>query len=108
MMTPKKIPHVLLLIETTRSYSRDLLRGVRRYLAEHGPWSVYMDMRALESEAPPWLRSWRGDGIITRTGSKAVAKAVAAAKVPTVELRATTLGVNFPFLGVDNSAMGTM
>ena len=47
-----RLPHVALLIETSRSYGRGVLVGVRRYLREHGPWSVYLEPRALETQAP--------------------------------------------------------
>ncbi|MDC0934799.1 DNA-binding transcriptional regulator [Pirellulales bacterium] len=103
-----KIPHVALLIETSRSYGRGLLRGVRRYSTEHGPWSVYMDLRALDSKPPVWLKNWRGDGILVRTGDKTMADAVMAAKLPTVELRASRLMEGYPFVGVDNHAMGRL
>ena len=102
----KPIPHVAVLIETSRSYGRGLLRGVRRYLAEHGPWSVFMELRALESAPPLWLKSWRGDGILTRTGNRAIADAVQRVRVPTVELRSPRLNPVAPWVGVDNHAMG--
>ncbi len=103
-----RVPHVALLIETSRSYGRALLRGIRRYISENGPWSVFMELRALESQAPSWLKRWQGDGIITRTGSQAMADAIQAAGVPTVELRATKLQHPFPFVGVDNRSLGRM
>jgi LacI family transcriptional regulator len=102
------VPHVALLIETSRSYGRGLLRGVRRYIAEHGPWSVYLELRALTSSAPPWLENWKGDGILTRTGSQTAANQIAAVGVPTIELRATKLNHPFPFMGVDNRALGKL
>ena len=99
-------PHVALLIETSRSYGRGLLRGVRRYLAEHGPWSVFMELRALDSRPPLWLKNWRGDGILTRTGTRAMAEAVRRVGVPVVELRSPRLNSGAPWVGVDNRAMG--
>ncbi len=33
------IPEVALLLETSREYSRQLLRGIVRYAPSHGPWS---------------------------------------------------------------------
>ncbi|MHB8901503.1 MAG: XylR family transcriptional regulator, partial [Thermoguttaceae bacterium] len=103
---PRQVPHVALLIETSRSYGRGLLRGVRRYLAEHGPWSVFMELRALDSATPLWLNKWRGDGILTRTGTRSLADAVRRAKVPVVELRSPRLNPAAPWVGVDNHAMG--
>ena len=103
---PRTIPHVAVLIETSRSYGRGLLRGVRRYLAEHGPWSVFMELRALESPPALWLKKWKGDGILTRTGNGVMADAVQRVGVPTVELRSPRLNPNAPWVGVDNHVMG--
>jgi len=98
-------PHVALLIETSRSYGRELLQGVRQFEATHGPWSCFMELRALESPLPPWLKSWRGDGILTRTSSAAAAREIRKLDVPTVELRLSRQNVGFPFVGVDNEAL---
>ena len=55
-----------------------LLKGVHRYIAEHEHWSVFLELRALDSQVPRWLSSWQGDGILARTGSAAMAEAIAA------------------------------
>ncbi|HLY09616.1 MAG TPA: XylR family transcriptional regulator [Planctomycetota bacterium] len=101
-----RLPHVALLIETSRSYGREVLRGVRRYMSEQGPWSVYLETRALESEAPAWLRGWKGDGILVRTGTAALARQVRATSVPVVELRSRRFNPRAPWVGVDNRALG--
>lgn len=103
-----RLPRVALLIETSRSYGRGVLQGVRRWLSEHGPWSVYLETRALESEAPPWLKGWTGDGILVRTGGAALARAVRSARVPAVELRSRRFNPRVPWIGVDNRALGAM
>ncbi|HYF00712.1 MAG TPA: XylR family transcriptional regulator [Planctomycetota bacterium] len=102
------LPHVALLIETSRTYARAILRGVRDYVATHGPWSVYLEARAPDSALPRWLPRWRGDGILTRTFGKAMARAILRTGAPAVELRATRLDTGFPFVGVDNRAIGRM
>ena len=100
--------HVALLIETSRSHGRALIRGVRRYVAEHGPWSLYLELRSLDSPLPAWLRHWKGDGILTRTANPQMARIIHAAGVPAVELRATKLGHGLPFVGIDNSSLGRL
>ncbi len=97
---------VALLIETSRSYGRGLLRGVRRYMNEQGGWSVSMELRALDSKVPLWLANWRGDGILTRTGSRSMAQAVRKTGVPAIELRSPRLCPDLPWVGVDNHALG--
>lgn len=102
----ERIPRVALLIETTRTYTRELLAGVRRYVAEHGPWSTFIELRALESSPPPWLKHWDGDGILTRTFTPEMNRAVAATGLPAVEIRSTSLPHDRPFVGVDNGLIG--
>ncbi len=99
---------VALLIETSRTYGRDLLRGVKRYNDERGGWSLFVEVRDLESKPPPWLSSWDGDGILVRSGSQAIATAVRRLGVPAVELRSTKIGGNIPFVGVNNEEVGRL
>lgn len=108
MAAKTAIPHVALLIETSRSYGRGLLRGVRRYLAEYGPWSVFLEQRSLESDVPSWLPKWKGDGILSRTATDQVARAVRRQKIPAVELRTQRFGKDLPHLGLDNAAVARM
>ena len=80
----RKGPHVAILIETSTAYGRGLLRGVAEYLKLHPTWSVYVDERALGDPVPPWLKNWRGDGILIRDSgdrSMALAKASGASIV---------------------------
>ncbi|MFT4691086.1 MAG: LacI family transcriptional regulator [Limisphaerales bacterium] len=102
----KRIRRVAVLVETTRTYTRELLAGVRRYVAQHGPWSVFLELRALDSSPPPWLKNWDGDGILSRTFTQKMADVITATGLPTVELRSTNLRHAFPFVGVDNSEVG--
>jgi len=100
--------HVALLVETSRSYGRDLLAGINRYIAEHEHWSLFLELRALDSQVPRWLASWQGDGIIARTGSAAMADAIAATGLPGVELRASKIPHGLPFVGCDNRDIGRL
>ncbi|MDF1740027.1 MAG: DNA-binding transcriptional regulator [Verrucomicrobiales bacterium] len=100
------IPRVAILVETSRSYTRDLLSGVSRYIQRHGHWSTFLELRAFESSPPPWLNHWDGDGILTRTHSAAMAGAIREAGVPAIELRSTKYNQTLPFVGMDNALIG--
>ncbi len=102
------VRRVALLVETTRSYTRDLLAGVGRYVQSHGPWSTFLELRAFESSVPPWLENWDGDGILTRTHSREMADAIVATGVPFVELRSTNYNSEMPFIGMDNGLIGQL
>lgn len=38
--TKSSSPRVALLIESSRSYGRDLLIGIAKFVRIHGPWSI--------------------------------------------------------------------
>ena len=102
----RRIPRVALLVETTRTYTRELLAGVRRYVAENGPWSTFLELRALDSSPPAWLRHWDGDGILVRSFTPEMAELVRATNLPAVELRSTHFSNGLPFVGSDNAFIG--
>jgi len=61
----QKIPKVILLIETSREFGRELLRGVSRYSRLHGPWIFYREPSGLFGR-PLDLNKWQADGAIVR------------------------------------------
>jgi LacI family transcriptional regulator len=63
------VPKVVLLIESSRSSGRSLLRGIANYARHHGPWAFYWEPGGLE-KAWPQLKSLEADGIILRDVEK--------------------------------------
>ncbi len=94
--------HVALLIETSRAYGRGLVRGVARYNGERGGWSVYFQPHGLDDPPPPWLKDWKGDGILARVSNRRIADAVFQTGAPVVDLRGIMTDLGLPFIGVDN------
>jgi len=79
-------PEVMLLIDTSSVYGRELVEGIGRYAAEHGPWSIHHEDRGLFDPLPSLLKGWRGDGIMARSVRKADLKRLLATGLPVVEL----------------------
>jgi len=79
-------PHVALIVETSLISGREILRGIAHYVQEQGPWLIYHEPRALEAAVPRCLESWRGDGIIARLSSRAMAEQVRRAGLPAVDV----------------------
>lgn len=96
---------IALLVETSREYGRGLLRGVIRYEQEQGPWSVYFKPQGLGAPVPPWLSSWRGDGILARIDNQQMARALAKTSVPVVDLRNALPGLKAPTVAISNGAV---
>ncbi len=101
-------PHVALLVETSTSFGRRLIRGVADYVRENGPWSVYVEQRSIYDPAPPWLRNWDGDGIISRAAYPELARLVVQTRVPVVDLNEQVLGLGLPLIFNDHRAIGRM
>jgi LacI family transcriptional regulator len=61
----QRMPRVLLLIESSRSSGRSLLRGVANYARHHGPWAFSWEPSGLEPIRPR-LKSLEADAVILR------------------------------------------
>lgn len=79
-------PKVALLVETSNAYGRELLRGIKTYMREHRPWSVYLAEHGRGEGVPNWLSTWKGHGIIARMENESIAKSILATKVPAVDV----------------------
>lgn len=83
------IPRVALLIESSRTYGRGILRGIAHYAHVHGSWSIYSQERELQSGIPEWLKHWKGDGIIARIEDRRMANALLRLGHPVVDVLGT-------------------
>lgn len=81
-MAGERRKHVALIVETSISFGRGVLRGIARYLREHGAWSVFIEQRELGAALPDWIGEWDGHGIITRSDDPRIR----AAAIPAVGL----------------------
>jgi LacI family transcriptional regulator len=84
----RQIPKVALLIETSRGFGREMLRGIARYAQLNGPWSIHITAGDYEQVVPK-MKSWGGMGIIARIPNERVAKAIVDADVPTIAIGLT-------------------
>ena len=99
---------IALIIETSSSYGRGLLAGIMRFRRTHPQWSVFLDQRDLPTEPPGWLKTWKGDGIISRATTRKFAEAIAATGVPLVELTDRWADLGFPSVRSNDVAIGEL
>ena len=99
---------VALLVETSNSYARGLLRGVVDYAREHGGWSVYLGEHSRGDQPPPWLARWDGDGVIARIENARIARAVMRCGRPVVDVSAARLLPDLPWVETDDEAIARM
>ena len=96
-----RAPKVALLIETSNAYARGLLHGIYTWIQENRPWSIYLAEHGRGDQAPTWLKSWDGDGIIARIENEAIAQTLAKLKIPIVDVSAARLLPHLPFCETD-------
>jgi LacI family transcriptional regulator len=77
---------IALLIESSRSYGRNLLYGIAEYARIYGPWTFFYRERSIDDPLPAGLRRWRPDGIITHIVDPRICRRVCRLNVPTVDL----------------------
>ncbi len=62
-------PTVAVLVDTSTSWGRRLIRGVTNYATKHGPWHLCLEEKgALEQFHLP--SKWKGDGVIARISNE--------------------------------------
>lgn len=99
---------VMLIVETSLVYGREVLRGINRYVVANEPWSIFVDLRELAVRPPAWLENWDGDGIITRSTTPRLAEQLKAWNIPTVDLTDIYGDQGLPHIGTDHEAVGRM
>ncbi|HEX2749995.1 MAG TPA: DNA-binding transcriptional regulator [Verrucomicrobiales bacterium] len=102
------LPKVALLIETSNAYARGLLSGIQAFIRENKPWSIYLAEQGRGDQPPPWLKKWKGDGVIARIENPSIAKAVAALQIPAVDMSAGRLLPQLPCCEIDEAGIARM
>lgn len=101
----KTYPRVALLIESSRTYGRGVLRGIANYAHIHGPWSIFSQERELHGGIPSWLKKWSGDGIIARIQSRRMARELARRGLPVVDVLGNEPYPGIPGFDTDSEAV---
>lgn len=104
----KARPRIALLIETSNSYARGLLRGIHAYIRERGRWSTYLPELGRGDAPPAWLKAWRGDGIIARIENQRIADAIKRLKLPVVDVSAARIVPSIPWVETDDEAIARL
>jgi len=101
-------PKVALLIETSNAYARGLVQGIVDYIRKHESWSFYLMEQGRGDDPPSWLAHWKGDGIIARIESKAIADAILKSGLPTVDVSAARRVPAIPWVETDDRTIAQL
>ena len=101
---PSNRPRVALLIESSRAYGRGILSGVAKFVREHDPWSIFFQDLNLCDDTPEWLKTWEGEGVISRLENRDVEEVICKLNIPAVYLRHMSTSTSMPSVLTDNGA----
>ena len=100
-------PEVMLIVETSMIYGREVLRGINRYVVTHQPWSLSLEPQDLMVAPPAWLDSWDG-GVISRSTTPRLAERLQHLEIPTVDLTDIYAHTPFPHIWTDHHQVGRL
>jgi LacI family transcriptional regulator len=96
------------MIETSTVYGRNLLQGITRYLRSHRSWSIYLEQREVDTVPPGWLRTWRGDGVISRWSDPHVVESLGRQDLAAVDLSDRRPPFGLARINSDDRAIGRL
>jgi LacI family transcriptional regulator len=102
------VPRIAVLVDTSSEWGRGIVRGIKQYTDEHEHWQIFVEARGME-EHLRLPKGWRGQGIIARVGTSAMARELQAHRLPVVNVSSIELaGVHFPRVITDLRASAFM
>ncbi len=97
---------IILLLETSRAFGRQLIIGIIRYSKLHGPWVFYKEPIDLKSSIPH-LTNWKPDGIIMR--DSLITNELLKLKKPTIlAIHDSRYPKNLPVIKTDSYSIAKM
>lgn len=94
-------PRVAVLVDTSTSWGRRILKGISSYTNKNALWQVFVEARGLEEKlcVPS---GWKGDGVIARVGNLAMVEELKALRIPVVNVSGIQLPhEHFPCVTTD-------
>jgi LacI family transcriptional regulator len=97
---------IILLIESSREFGRQMIIGIARYSRLNGPWSFYKEQIGLKSSIPK-LTNWKPDGIIMR--DSLIKDELISLKIPTILVQHdSSLSQDLPAVVTDSDLIAKM
>ena len=100
-------PKVALLIESSRSYGRGLLRGVAAFARTRGSWSLLHQEMSIDDLPRDWLTSSDVNGVVARVDRHTVDRLLAL-NVPIVDVRCRFRFPGIPQVDTDDHQVGVL
>ena len=97
--------NVALIIETSNSYARGILRGIHEYARSRRGWTLYLTEHGRHEIDESFAGNWTFDGVIARIETDDMARIIKQMNVPTVDVSAARLIEGIPWVETDDAAI---
>lgn len=97
----KRRRKVALLVETSRSYGRDVLRGIADFARTRSNWSLLHQEMTIDVLLPDWMRDAKIDGVIARVDTRTI-DPLRRLGVPCVDVRCSRSFPGIPQVETDD------
>lgn len=105
---PEHRRRIALLVESSRSFGRGIVRSIAEWVRERQDWEVFYQDCGLGELLPPWFRTWEGDGIMARLENHRIIDAVRKKELPVVDVRGTIAVEGIPVVRTDDRAVAQL
>ena len=97
--------NVAVIVETSNSYARSVLRGIHEYTRTRRGWTLYLTEHGRHEIDEFFAGNWKFDGVIARIETDRMARIITAMEVPTVDVSAARLIEGIPWVETDDEAI---
>ena len=95
------------MIETSRGFGRDMIRGITQYATETKLWNLFLCDQVTAAQGEKWLGKWKGDGLIVRAYNKSLLRFFD--RFPGQKINLSSDGTNSTlYIRLDNELCGRM
>ncbi len=96
---------VAVIVETSNSYARGVLRGIHEYARTRDNWTLYLTEHGRHEIDQSFAGNWNFDGTIARIETDRMARIITGMQVPTVDVSAARLIEGIPWVETDDGAI---
>ena len=97
--------NVAVIVETSNSYARGILRGIHEFARTRRGWTLYLTEHGRHEIDESFAGNWKFDGVIARIETERMARIITAMDVPTVDVSAARLIEGIPWVETDDEAI---
>ncbi|MDR3375748.1 MAG: DNA-binding transcriptional regulator [Ancalomicrobiaceae bacterium] len=97
--------NVAVIVETSNSYARGVLRGIHDYARTRNGWTLYLTEHGRHEFDESFACNWKFDGAIARVETDRMARIITAMGVPTVDVSAARLIDGLPWVETDDETI---